>query len=70
MPKSRTPIEMKHFFSQILQDNRGTSSVEYGIICGMIVIGLVSAVAGVAEETSEVWNGVSSKSQEAVEKAR
>jgi len=70
MPKSRTLFEMKRFFSQILHDTRGTSAVEYGIICGMIVIGLVSAIAGVAEETSKVWSGVADKSQEAINQTR
>ena len=61
---------MKRFFSRILADCRGTSAVEYGIICAMIIIGLVSAVAGVAEQTSSMWQDVSSKSEEAIEKSR
>jgi hypothetical protein len=36
----------------------------------MIVIGLISAVAGVADETSNMWREVSSKSEEAIERTR
>lgn len=61
---------MKRVFKQILTDCRGTSAVEYGIICAMIIIGLVSAVAGVADATGSMWTDVSSKSEEAIEKSR
>jgi pilus assembly protein Flp/PilA len=70
MPKSRKSIGMKRFFRQMLADAGGTSSVEYGIICAMIVIGLIGAVAGVGEETASMWDNVSSKSEEAIEKSR
>jgi len=61
---------MKRHLVQILMDCRGTSAVEYGIICALIIIGLVSAISGVADETASTWNEVSSKSQEAIGTAR
>ena len=70
MPKCRKSLKMKRFFRRILADSRGTSAVEYGIICAMIFIGLVSAVAGLAEQTSSMWTDVSSKSKDAIEKTR
>lgn len=57
---------MFHALNRLWKDNRGTSAVEYGIICAMIVIGLVSAVKGVADENSRMWTIVSKKSAEAV----
>ena len=57
---------MFHGLIRLWKDNRGTSAVEYGFICAMIVIGLISAVKGVADETSGMWAIVSSKSAEAV----
>ena len=61
---------MKCFVLKMLKDDRGTSAVEYGIICAMIIIGLVSAVAGLGEQTSSMWQDVSSKSEAAIEKSR
>lgn len=57
---------MFHALYKLWKDDRGTSAVEYGFICAMIVIGLVSAVKGVADENSGMWAIVSSKSAEAV----
>lgn len=51
---------------RILRDTRGTQTLELAIICAMIIIGLVSAVKGVADENSGMWAIVSSKSAEAV----
>ncbi|MCX7863913.1 MAG: Flp family type IVb pilin [Novosphingobium sp.] len=70
VPKCGTAIVIKRLFLNMVMDSRGTSAVEYGIICAMIIIGLVSAVAGVAEETSAMWNEVSSKSEEAITRSR
>ena len=55
----------KSVWARILADERGTSAIEYGLICAMIVIGLISAVSGVASETTSMWNTVSKKSEEA-----
>ena len=60
---------MKQGMAHLLKDERGTSAVEYGFICAMIVIGLISAVRGVADENTGLWATVSSKQQEATEKA-
>jgi len=60
---------MTHKLTHIFRDQRGTSAVEYAIICAMIVIGLVSAVRGVADENSGLWASISSKQQAATESA-
>lgn len=53
------------FLKILLGDRRGTSAVEYGFLCAMIVIGLVSAVKGVGDENKGIWAVVSSKSASA-----
>lgn len=55
--------------SRVMADTRGTSAIEYGIICGMIVIGLIAAVDGFADENTGVWAVVSNKQQEATQNA-
>lgn len=61
---------MKLHLIRTLRDDQGTSAVEYGIILAMIVIGLISAVSGVADETTKMWDFVSSKSEEAHSRSR
>ena len=56
---------MRKLFGTLWRDNRGTSAVEYGFICAMIIIGLVSAIKGVADENSGLWATVESRVEEA-----
>lgn len=49
------------FFKALFRDIRGTSAVEYGLILSLMVIGLVAAIAAVAEQTQKTWNHVESE---------
>ena len=57
------------FLSRLRTDTRGTSAVEYGIICGVIVLGLIKAVDGFADENTGVWAVVSQKQEQATQDA-
>ena len=43
----------------LVQDRRGATAVEYGLILSLIFLAMVVAIQGVATETSEMWNNVS-----------
>lgn len=51
--------------ARLLQDQRGATAVEYGLILAMIVLAMLSALSGVANETKKMWGDVSDKSQAA-----
>jgi pilus assembly protein Flp/PilA len=44
-----------------VRDHRGTSTVEYGLILGFIVITMLIALNSLAESTISMWDGVSTK---------
>jgi pilus assembly protein Flp/PilA len=44
---------------ELLQDRRGATAVEYGLILSLIFLAMVAAVRGVATETTSMWNNVS-----------
>ncbi|GGN44825.1 hypothetical protein GCM10011349_10320 [Novosphingobium indicum] len=52
--------------SNIIRNVRGTSSVEYGIILGMIVLVVFLAIEGLATETIGMWDDISTKSSNAI----
>ena len=56
---------LRPFLQKLCRDTRGTSAVEYGFLCTMIVIGLISAVRGVGDENEGLWATVSERSAEA-----
>jgi pilus assembly protein Flp/PilA len=46
------------FFKRLLRDNRGATAIEYGLIVSLIVIAIIAAVQGVANETNGLWADV------------
>ncbi|VWX51228.1 conserved hypothetical protein [Novosphingobium sp. 9U] len=53
------------FYKRLLRDRRGTSAVEYGIILGIIVFGIMLAISGVASETLKMWTHVNTEAAKA-----
>jgi pilus assembly protein Flp/PilA len=53
-------------FIRVLRDIRGTSSVEYAMILGVIVLVIMATLQGVATQTTGMWNNVSTKSANAI----
>lgn len=60
---------VRSLLKRLLADRRGTQTIELAIICGMIIIGLVAAVRGVADENTGIWAIVSSKTDSAMQGA-
>jgi pilus assembly protein Flp/PilA len=49
------------FLINLIRDERGTSAVEMGLIVGLIVIAMFSALQGFANANMDIWNTVHSK---------
>ena len=56
---------MKRLFTALIRDDRGTSAVEMGLICALIVLAMLTALQGFANETQNTWNIVASSSSAA-----
>ena len=41
---------------RLLRDCRGTSTVEMGLICAMIILAMMLALEGFGAESTEMWN--------------
>lgn len=57
---------MKAVLQRLTLDQRGASAVEMGLICALIVLAMLTALKGVANETSNTWSTVKQKSQDAI----
>jgi len=47
------------FMKRILRDERGATAIEYGLIVALIVIAMIGALNGVADENTGLWARVS-----------
>ena len=59
-------VIVQTFLAKLRADVRGTSAVEMGLICAMIVITIIAAMRGVAAETIGLWNTVETTSANAI----
>ncbi len=57
------------WLKQLQRDVRGTSAVEYGLICGLIVMVMITALSGFSNVNKNTWNTMSSSVQTAVGQA-
>lgn len=60
---------IKPFLQRLTADEAGTSAVEMGIICGMIVVAMLVGLNNLANETNHTWNTVKDKSHDAIQEA-
>jgi pilus assembly protein Flp/PilA len=57
------------FFKQLIADRRGSSAVEYGIICAMIVLAMLVGLKAMGNENSKTWTTSANKINDAVSAA-
>ena len=53
------------FLKLLGTDERGATAVEYGLIVSLIVIAMIGALNGVANETIDMWSDVRTKTEDA-----
>ena len=58
---------MTRILKKLFGSQRGTTTIEYGLICMTIFLAIIGAVRGVTDETTGLWATVSSKSIEAMD---
>ena len=49
------------FIKKLLRDNRGATAIEYGLIVSLIVVAMIVALDGVANENTGLWARVTAK---------
>ena len=60
-------MSLKTWMRKLVQDRKGATAVEYGLIIALLVIAIIGAVKGVADENTGMWAIVSKKTGSAME---
>jgi Flp pilus assembly pilin Flp len=42
----------------LVSDDRGTETLEWGLVCGLLVIGAITAIAAIGPKVTDMWNDV------------
>ncbi len=59
-------MKLTTFLKHIGTDNSGATAIEYGLIVSLIVVAMIAALNGVANETIAMWTDVSDTSEESM----
>ncbi|MEA2708956.1 MAG: Flp/Fap pilin component [Phycisphaerales bacterium] len=43
------------------RDERGTETLEWGLVCGLIVIGAITMIALIGPKVTDMWNDVNNE---------
>ncbi|MFM5923059.1 MAG: Flp family type IVb pilin [Novosphingobium sp.] len=57
---------MKKLLKRLSSDVRGTSSVEMGLICALIVLAMLTALQDFAAGSISMWNTVTTRTSDAI----
>ena len=47
---------MRKFIAQFIRDDRGTETLEWGLVCGLIVVGAIVAISSIGPKVTKMWN--------------
>ena len=45
---------------RLMRDEHGTETLEWGLVCGLIVIGAIVAITAIGPKVSAMWTNVDS----------
>ena len=41
---------------RFISDDRGTETLEWGLVCGLIVVGAIVAISSIGPKVTKMWN--------------
>jgi len=47
--------------SGFMKDESGTETLEWGLVCGLIVVGAITAIALIGPKVQDMWNDVNNE---------
>ena len=52
---------MKALFARLVKDDQGTETLEWGLVCGLIVVGAIAAITLIGPKVTAMWNNLESR---------
>ena len=53
--------KVRMFLARFLRDESGTETLEWGLVCGLLVIGAITAIALIGPKVTDMWNDVNNE---------
>jgi len=53
--------KLSNTIARFMRDERGTETLEWGLVCGLIVVGAIVAIGSIGPKVTKMWEDVDSK---------
>ena len=53
--------KLGNFVAAFVKSEAGTETLEWGLVCGLIVVGAITAIALIGPKVSTMWNNLNSQ---------
>jgi len=54
-------MKLVQSIGRFLRDERGTETLEWGLVCGLLVIGAITAITLIGPKVTDMWNDVNNQ---------
>jgi Flp pilus assembly pilin Flp len=52
---------IRTILARLAKDERGTETLEWGLVCGLIVVGAITMIALIGPKVTDMWNDVNNE---------
>ena len=52
---------LSNMLARFAKDERGTETLEWGLVCGLIVVGAITMIALIGPKVTDMWNDVNNE---------
>jgi Flp pilus assembly pilin Flp len=59
--KSQIMKRIANMLARLAKDERGTETLEWGLVCGLIVIGAITMIVLIGPKVTDMWNDVNNE---------
>jgi len=59
--ESRIMKRIANMLGRLAKDERGTETLEWGLVCGLIVIGAITMIVLIGPKVTDMWNDVNNE---------
>ena len=59
--KSQIMKRIANMLRELAKDERGTETLEWGLVCGLIVIGAITMIVLIGPKVTDMWNDVNNE---------
>lgn len=62
-------MSKRKLLTRLMRDESAMSTVEYGLICGLIVLTMITALSGFADAVRSTWTDIATQTENSVAKS-